>query len=189
MAHAAALGHRIGAGRERSHALPPRRPSAQPIGGHPLAWRRSDPCARGVPRHVQGRASCASLLPPIPLTAMFAIRVIVGGLVAVILYLVVQESLPQSQTSITKDAVLRGTIRGAIVPRYTAMRVAFEHLANACDACAQTPADATLRKAQETWRDALLAWKAALTMPAGPLTEHGYVDNVHFWPIRPASIE
>src|SRR5215471_16868381 len=89
----------------------------------------------------------------------------------------------------TREQILAAMAREVATADVAAIVTETGSLESAIGRLVGSPSPDALRRARETWRRALLAWKSAYCFRNGPLVETNALLHTTFWPARPAAIE
>jgi predicted lipoprotein len=110
-----------------------------------------------------------------------------AALIGVLAYHLVAAS--ESGPSISKQAVLDNVAQTVLLPAYVDLAAKCRDLAAAGDALTSSPTIATLQKAQQAWRETLLAWRRTQSFVHGPVSDLGVYGRIQFWPTRRQSVD
>jgi predicted lipoprotein len=91
--------------------------------------------------------------------------------------------------AVSKQAMLDNIARKVLLPAYTDLASRSADFAAAADAMTSTPNAATLKKAQQSWKDVLLAWRRTQAFAHGPIADLGVAGRIQFWPSRRQSVD
>ena len=94
-----------------------------------------------------------------------------------------------SRERISKQAALAGITRGVLLPGYAELTASCAALAKAADELHSSPSVTSLKKTQEAWVTALLAWRRTQSFVRGPVTDLNVYGRLQFWPLRPDSVD
>ena len=99
------------------------------------------------------------------------------------------EASGTSRERISKQAALTGITRGVLLPGYAELTASCAALAKAADELHASPSVTSLKKTQEAWVTALLAWRRTQSFVRGPVTDLNVYGRLQFWPLRPDSVD
>ena len=99
------------------------------------------------------------------------------------------EASGTSRERISKQAALTGITRGVLLPGYAELTASCAALAKVADELHASPSVTSLKKTQEAWVTALLAWRRTQSFVRGPVTDLNVYGRLQFWPLRPDSVD
>ena len=100
-------------------------------------------------------------------------------------YLLLSPALAQK---VTKDDMLNGIVRNAIVPDYQELAVKCRALTASVKQLVKAPTAESLEKAREAWRGALFASDRVRWLQTGPIADHEYLSTFYYSKVLPARI-
>lgn len=89
----------------------------------------------------------------------------------------------------SKQEVLDNIARNVLLPGYNELASRGREFAAAADAFASSPSVPALKKAQQSWRTVLLAWRRTQSFVHGPATDLGVAGRILFWPSRRQTVD
>lgn len=95
----------------------------------------------------------------------------------------------RAQEPFTKTAMLENLARTVIIPAYSDFAARCRDLVTASEKLCESPDTNSLDAVQAAWSEAMLAWRPAQVVRAGPLLDQDILSRIHFWPIRRQSVE
>jgi predicted lipoprotein len=90
---------------------------------------------------------------------------------------------------VTKQAAVASIAQNVMLPGYADLTARCAELTTAADGLALVPSAASLKRTQQAWVSALLAWRRTQAFVRGPVTDLNALGRLQFWPLRPQSID
>src|SRR5262245_14711452 len=113
-----------------------------------------------------------------------------GGAMLMAIVVVHQSALATAgAATVTKQAALDNIARTVLLPGYTDLAAKSRDFAAAADTLASAPNAAALNRAQQSWKELLLAWRRTQTYVHGPVADLGVYGRIQFWPSRRQSVD
>ena len=91
--------------------------------------------------------------------------------------------------AVSKQAMLDNIAKKVLLPAYTELASRSSDFSAAADALTSTPNAATLKRAQQAWKEVLLAWRRTQPFAHGPIADLGVSGRIQFWPSRRQSVD
>lgn len=91
--------------------------------------------------------------------------------------------------AVSKQSMLESIGRSVLAPAYTQLAARAADLSTAADALTSGPTAKSLDRAQDAWRQTLLAWRRTQSYAHGPAEDLGIYPRIQFWPPRRPSID
>jgi predicted lipoprotein len=112
-----------------------------------------------------------------------------AGAVMTALVFVHQSVNAGAAPAVTKQAMLDNIARTVLLPAYTDLTAKSTEFAAAADTLASAPNAGALRRAQQSWKEFVLAWRRTQTYVHGPVADLGVYGRIQFWPSRRQSVD
>jgi predicted lipoprotein len=91
--------------------------------------------------------------------------------------------------AVSKQAMLDNIAKKVLLPAYADLASRSSDFAGAADALTSKPNAAALKRAQQAWKDVLLAWRRTQPFVHGPIADLGVSGRIQFWPSRRQSVD
>jgi predicted lipoprotein len=91
--------------------------------------------------------------------------------------------------AVSKQSMLESIGRSVLAPGYAQLAARAADLSIAANTLVSNPTPRSLARAQDAWRQALLAWRRTQAYAHGPAEDLGIYPRIQFWPPRRPSIE
>jgi uncharacterized protein len=91
--------------------------------------------------------------------------------------------------AVSKTAALDNIAQKVLLPAYAELASRSGDFAAAADALTTAPDVAALKRAQQAWKDVLLAWRRIQPFVHGPVADLGVYGRIQFWPSRRQSVD
>lgn len=121
-----------------------------------------------------------------------SMSMLAAAVVVAVVAVVHQSASALSRTSspaVSKRAMLDSIARTVLLPGYSDLAARSADFASAAEVLTSAPNLASLKGAQQAWKDVLLAWRSTQSFVHGPINDLGVYGRIQFWPSRRQTID
>src|SRR5262245_6698034 len=111
------------------------------------------------------------------------------GSITVVVGVAILVAAAAPSAAVSKQSMLESIGKGVLVPGYAQLAARAAELSTAADALTSNPNPRSLARAQDAWKQTLLAWRRTQAYAHGPAEDLGVYPRIQFWPPRRSSMD